>query len=101
MKNALNPRVLVLALSTALLTACGGGGGGGGGSNGGGNTGGGNPTPADPYPEPTSAAYDEVELKGFYDIDASGATRAVRNDLAGNLMSPSVVTGVSSPAARS
>lgn len=84
MKNALNPRVLVLALSTALLAACGGGGGGGG-SNGGGNTGGGTPTPADPYPEPTSAAYDEVELKGFYDIDASGATRAVRNDLAGNL----------------
>lgn len=85
MKNALNPRVLVLALSTALLAACGGGGGGGGSSNGGGSTGGGTPTPADPYPEPTSAAYDEVELKGFYDIDASGATRAVRNDLTGNL----------------
>ncbi|WP_313399971.1 M66 family metalloprotease [Stenotrophomonas sp.] len=84
MKNALNPRVLVLALSTALLAACGGGGGGGD-SSGGGSTGGGTPTPADPYPEPTSAAYDEVDLKGFYDIDASGATRAVRNDLEGTL----------------
>ncbi len=43
------------------------------------------PTPTDPYPEPTSARYDEVDLKGFYDIDASGAVRAARNDLVGSL----------------
>ena len=43
------------------------------------------PTPADPYPEPHSARYDEVDLKGFYDIDPSGAVRAVRNDLVGSL----------------
>ena len=85
MKNALNPRVLVLALSTALLAACGGGGGGDADTGTGGGTGPTTPTPSDPYPEPTSAAYDEVDLKGFYDVDATGATRAVRNDLAGTL----------------
>ena len=79
-----------------------GGSGGDGTADGGGNdndNGGGNPpttpsipatpitpaTPTDPYPEPNSARYDEVDLKGFYDTDASGAVRAVRNDLVGSL----------------
>lgn len=67
-----------------------------GGEGGGGNGGGGDgdlggiapeppPTPSNPFPEPTSARYDEVDLKGFYDTDASGGARRVRNDLAGAL----------------
>ena len=69
-------------------------GGDGGNGEGGGDAGGGDqggvtpeptPTPSNPFPEPTSARYDEVDLKGFYDTDASGGTRAVRNDLDGTL----------------
>lgn len=41
--------------------------------------------PAPGFPEPTGAVLEEVNAEGFYDIDASGKPRAVRNDLNGNL----------------
>jgi len=37
--------------------------------------------PAPGFPEPTGAVLEEVNAEGFYDIDASGKPRAVRNDL--------------------
>ena len=43
------------------------------------------PPPAPTFPEPTSARWDELDVGGFYDVDATGNTRAVRNDLSGNL----------------
>lgn len=43
------------------------------------------PDPTNPFPQPTSAKYDEIDVGGFYDIDATGKTRAVRNDLDGDL----------------
>lgn len=43
------------------------------------------PEPDDPFPEPASARYDEIDVGGFYDIDSTGKPRAVRNDLDGNL----------------
>lgn len=43
------------------------------------------PPPAPSFPEPASARWDELDVGGFYDVDASGKPRAVRNDLAGNL----------------
>lgn len=163
MSNTINMRLLAIALSTVLLTACGGsgndspdttpgsgsggsegGGDGGGGGDGSGDDGGGNDgdndtgggdtdggddgdagddgddgagdgtgvddgagdgaedgddgdgdadddgeddpvEPPPPFPEPTSARYDEIDVGGFYDVDAQGRPRAVRNDLAGSL----------------
>lgn len=41
--------------------------------------------PAPGFPEPTDAVREEIDAEGFYDIDASGKPRAVRNDLSGNL----------------
>ena len=37
------------------------------------------------FPEPTEAPREEINAEGFYDIDASGKPRPVRNDLSGNL----------------
>jgi hypothetical protein len=84
LKNTTTPRVLAMALSSVLLSACGGGGSEGGDTSGPGGEAPA-PTPANPYPEPNSAAFDDVNVKGFYDVDSTGATRAVRNDLEGTL----------------
>lgn len=56
---------------------------------------GGNTTaPAPGFPEPTNTVREEITAEGFYDIDASGKPRAVRNDLNGNL--PAMVQFVQS-----
>ena len=85
-KNVMNyhSHVLSVCIASILLSACGGGGGdsAGGGSK--------NPdssvdtAPSEPvYPEPTKDVLDEETL-GFYDYDATSATRVIRSNLTGS-----------------
>jgi hypothetical protein len=75
------PHRLALGAMLVLLAGCGGGGGDKGA--------GGIPPPPPPapnaFPELASARYDRIDALAFYDTDASGQPRALRNDLQGSL----------------